>query len=437
MLRSSWPSLLKGFAAILCAVGIASLALMYFLPAPPSTITMAVGFKGGSYELLGAQYKEILARSGVELVLRNAAGGAEHFELLRDRNSGVAAAMVQSGITDSAHAPGLLSLGSVNYQIFCAFYRATEVLDDLTELKGKRIAIGPVGSGSRMVVENVLRVSGVTPKTSTLLPVAGQKAVDELVAGTVDAAILGLSSDSPLIQTLLRDPRMRLMSVARAEALTRYFPSLSRVVLPQGAIDFEHKIPASDIVLFSATNSVVVRDDLHPALIGLLAQALVETHTKAGLFQRTGEFPTQTDHEFPMAESATDFYKNGPSFLNRYLPFWMVPHVKRLLAVALAAGAIAYPLFSFAPKLYLWIVRQFMAKLYRRLRVVDQELQSELSEPQVVAMQSDLESIDRASTILPLRHSDLFFDFSGHIASTRARLAARLADLQSPVARLA
>ena len=49
------------------------------------------------------------------------------------------------------------------------------------------------------------------------------------------------------------------MSVTRAEALTRFFPFLTRLVLPQGAIDFEKKIPANDVVLFANTNSVLVR----------------------------------------------------------------------------------------------------------------------------------------------------------------------------------
>ena len=42
--------LLKGLAAILCIGGIVSLALSYFIPAPPSTITVAMSFKGSSYE---------------------------------------------------------------------------------------------------------------------------------------------------------------------------------------------------------------------------------------------------------------------------------------------------------------------------------------------------------------------------------------------------
>ena len=106
-------------------------------------------------------------------------------------------------------APGLLSLGRINYQIFCVFYRAAEVLDDLTELKGKRIAAGTVGTGSRVVTENVLGISGVNSENSMLLPLTGQAAVNALIDGRADAAIIGLESDSPLIQSLLRESRIR------------------------------------------------------------------------------------------------------------------------------------------------------------------------------------------------------------------------------------
>ena len=438
MLGLGWSDLFKGLAAVLCALGVVSLALLYFFPAPPSTISMGVGFKGGSYELLAARYQEILARSHMKLELRNTASGSmEHFKLLEDQNSGVPTAMAQGGVSDSEHAPGLLSLGSINYQIFCVFYRATEVLDDITELKGKRIAVGPVGSGGRLVAEKVLGISGVTSENSTLLPFPGQVAVNALNDGRADAAILGLSSDSPLIQSLLRDSRVRLMSVTRAEALTRVFPFLVRLVLPQGAIDFERKIPASDIVLFSTTNSVVVRADLHPALISLLARALKETHNKPGLFQRANEFPTQTDPEFPMAEGAVDFYKNGPSFLNRYLPFWMVSHAQRLFAVLLAGAVIIYPLFNFAPKLYRWFLQDRMRKLYRRLRIVEKALKENLSVSQLTALQGDMETIDRVSAILPMRHSETYFGLKRDIDATRTYLASRLVEARSQTANAA
>jgi len=182
---------------------------------------------------------------------------------------------------------------------------------------------------------------------------------------------------------------------------------------------------------------VLVRNDLNPALISLLAQALLETHRAPGLFQRAGEFPIPTDTEFPMAESAVEFYKNGPSFLHRYLPLWMVPHVQRLFAFLLTAVAVILPLNSYLPKLYGWFVKSYMAKLYRRLRGIEIELQTELTAPQVTALQTELESIDRAARILPMRHSDLFLSIKGLIIRTRTELATRLDEVRSRAAKVA
>ena len=423
--------LLKGSAAILCVVGIASLVLIYFFPAPPSTITIAVGFKGLSYELLANRYKEILARDHVNLVLRNTVGGAEHFKLLEDKNSGVQVAMVQGGISNDEKSPGLLSLGRINYQIFCIFYRANEVLNDLTELKGKRIAVGPVDLGGRTVAEKVLAISGVTSENSTLLPLTGQAAANALNDGNADAAILGLSSDAPILQALLRDSRIRIMSVTDAEALARIVPFLVRLILPRGAIDYEKKIPASDIVLFATTNAVLIRSDLHPSQISLLAQALKETHRKRELFQQAGEFPTLTDPEFPMADGAVEFYKNGLPLLDKYLPHWIVPHFQRLLAALLAGGAIAFPLFSFAPKLFRSFVGYRLGSIYRRLRTIEARLQQCASPVEMSALETELEGVDRQIHLLgvPMQHSDLFFSIKSHLDDVRAHLESSRAKL--------
>jgi TRAP-type uncharacterized transport system substrate-binding protein len=350
---------------------------------------------------------------------------------LEDKNSGVQVAMVQGGISNDEKSPGLLSLGRINYQIFCIFYRANEVLNDLTELKGKRIAVGPVGLGGRTVAEKVLAISGVTSENSTLLPLTGQAAANALNDGNADAAILGLSSDAPILQALLRDSRIRIMSVTDAEALTRIVPFLVRLILPRGAIDYEKKIPASDIVLFATTNAVLIRSDLHPSQISLLAQALKETHRKRELFQQAGEFPTLTDPEFPMADGAVEFYKNGLPLLDKYLPHWIVPHFQRLLAALLAGGAIAFPLFSFAPKLFRSFVGYRLGSIYRRLRTIEARLQQCASPVEMSALETELEGVDRQIHLLgvPMQHSDLFFSIKSHLDDVRAHLETSRAKL--------
>ena len=103
----------------------------------------------------------------------------------------------------------------------------------------------------------------------------------------------------------------------------------------------------------------------------------------------------------------------------------------------LAGAAVIYPLFNFAPKLYHWFLQDRMRKLYRRLRIVEDASQTELTAPQVVSLQTELENIDRAARILPKRHSDLFFALQQHINLTRTQLAARLLELRSQTAKVA
>jgi TRAP-type uncharacterized transport system substrate-binding protein len=425
MLGFSRWQLFKALATIVCIVGIVSLSLIYFIPAPPSKVTMATAFKGSSFEYYGQQYREIFARFHVELELRETAGAVENVKLLQDPKSGVQIAFVLGGVSDGKHAPGLLSLGTVYNNPYWIFYSSNDPFDRLLQLKGKRIAVGPVGSGTRYASEQILRKGGINSETATLLPFAGTAAVNALNDGKVDVVWVIGAPDASAQQSFLRNPNVRLMSFPMAEAFTRIFPELVRLVLPQGVVDIDRNVPPNDVVLIGTTTKVLIRSDLHPQIVQLLLQAMVEAHSGPDIFQRSGDFPNSADTEYPVAQSARDFYKNGPSFLNRYLPFWMTSYVERTVAVLVAVIAIGLPVFSYAPKLYLWFIRDRVRKLYRRLRIVDKALLTELTPPQVQALQKDLESIRRAASIIPMRNSELFFDLENHIERTRTHIASR------------
>ena len=66
------------------------------------------------------------------------------------------------------------------------------------------------------------------------------------------------------------------MSFPAAEAFTRIFPELARLVLPQGVIDIDRNIPPNDVPLIGATTKVLVRSDLHPEIVQLLLQTMIE-----------------------------------------------------------------------------------------------------------------------------------------------------------------
>jgi uncharacterized protein len=131
-----------------------------------------------------------------------------------------------------------------------------------------------------------------------------------------------------------------------------------------------------------------------------------------------------------MAEDAVEFYRNGPSFLQRYLPFWMVSYAKRVTAILLTVIAIIIPIFSYAPRLYSWILQNHVEKLYRRLRAIEARLKLDLSALEVKALQADLESLDQSAHMFPMRRSSLFFDLIMHVDNMRKRLESRIITLR-------
>ena len=236
MLGISRWQLLKALAAIVGIVGTVSLALLYFIPSPPSTVTMATSSKGASADYVGQRYREIFARSHVQLELRETGGAEENLRLLQDPKSGVQIAFMIGGVSVGEHTPRVLSLGTIYNNPFWIFYSSNEPFDRLSQLKGKRVAVGPVGSRTRSAAEQILGKGGVNSTTATLLPFGGTAAVEALNEGKADVVWATGAPDAPAISSLLRNPSVRLMSFPRAEAFTRIFPDLVRLVLPQGVI---------------------------------------------------------------------------------------------------------------------------------------------------------------------------------------------------------
>jgi TRAP-type uncharacterized transport system substrate-binding protein len=114
--------LLKGLATILCIAGIVSLALTYFIPAPPPKIAMATSvIKGTTYDFYAQRYRERFARANVKLEFRESPGSVETLGLLQDAVSGVQFAFMYGGTSDGEHTPGLLSLGIVYNNPFWIF----------------------------------------------------------------------------------------------------------------------------------------------------------------------------------------------------------------------------------------------------------------------------------------------------------------------------
>jgi TRAP-type uncharacterized transport system substrate-binding protein len=361
-------------------------------PAPPKTVVMTTGPEGSSYAEFAEQYRRILARSGIELRLVPSAGSVENLNRLRDAGSGVSAGFAQGGTTNPHESPGLVSLGTIGYEPLWLFYRDVQLDRTLSGLHGKRISIGAEGSGGRQLASELLRRNGVHESLAEWLPYPPQQTEQELMAGRIQAAIFVQSWTSPVVQRLVAAPDIDLASFARADALVALYPYLNKLVLPAGAGDFANNRPAVDTLLVAPKASLVVREDLHPAIQYLLLDAAEQIHNRPGLFQQPGQFPAPEGVDLPMSDSAVQFYKSGRPFLQRYLPFWLAVLVGRLLVLLIPVAGILYPILRLTPSAFGWLMRRRIFALYGQLRAIEADLQrASTPVPELIARLDRLE----------------------------------------------
>lgn len=413
---------------ILLVLGALWLASRFIEPAPPSRIAISTATETGNYFATGKKYAAILKQSGVTLDVRTSAGSPENVKRLLDAGSGVQVALLQGGTTNSEQSPGIMSLGRIYLEPMWVFYRAEATWDRLLDLKGKRIIVGPEGSGTRSLAVTLLAANGITAENTTLLPLLGPAAVEGITKGEADAAFFTSAPTAPQIQTLLRRPDLKIMSLAHAEAYTRRFPYLSRIVLPKGAVDLVANIPAADVEMVAPMAALVARSDLHPALVTLLVEAAKTVHSPGGLFHRVGEFPRAQDPEFDLSDDADRAYKSGPNWLKRTLPFWLATFIERAIVVAVPMAGALLPLIKVGPAFYKWRVRRRLLYWYGRLKALESVVGEDRMGDTLEAQRQELAVIDEAvaNIPIPLGFSDQYYSLRAAIDLVRQRLANRV-----------
>jgi hypothetical protein len=236
------------------------------------------------------------------------------------------------------------------------------------------------------------------------------------------------SSESVIVQQLLRHEQLKLLDLHRAEAYIRLIPYLSKVTLPEGVIDLQKNFPAQTVTLLSPTANLVISEDFNPALIVLLLRAADVIHSKASVFSASGTFPSGEFTAYPINEVAERFYKVGPPFLMRYLPFWPAVFIDRMIVMLVPLLALLLPLGKIMPPLYRWRIRSKIYRWYKELQNVDDIVhRQQLSMAEFVLISRELTQIeDQVNKVrTPLSYADQVYNLLLHIDLVRKKLNAK------------
>ena len=408
---------LFGGSALLAVAGIV-VALQFVKPAPPSTIRIAAGSSEGAYYRYAKQYRTILARSQIDLIVVETAGSVENLQRLLDKDDPVDLALVQGGVANDEQKAELSGLGSMFYEPLWLLARGGAPSRPLNELNGARIGIGAEDSGTRFLARRMLSANGITADTATLVSEDLEQTGKALSAGDLDLVFVVASTDSPALLRLGEQGGITLEDLPRAAAYARRDRSLTALTLPAGTLDLAQDIPDQDLQLVAATANLVARPDIHPALVDLLIEAATEVHGGGGLFAEPGSFPTPRHSDFPLNPDAERHYKHGPPFLQRYLPFWAATWIDRTKVMLVPLLALMLPLVKTLPPVYRWRVRRRILRWYVQLRRIDLELEAGRTDgARLAALRRELEHIetDAAHVDVPLSYADELYDLRLHI----------------------
>lgn len=420
MRERAWTYL---FLGVLVAL-VLGLASQWISPLPPRTIVLAAGPKGGMYESFAGRYRDLLAQEGIRLEVVTTRGSVHNLELIRAQPRSIDAALVQGGVGSAGEDEGIEALGSVFYEPVFVFVRRSIGARSLADLRGRRIAVGPQGSGTRALALQLLAGNGFELRPSETVPLTGQVAAEALAAGELDAAFFVIAHPLPSLANLFADPELELLSFRRAAAYRMRFPFLSSVVLPAGAIDLALDMPERDIALVAPAGALIVHDGMHPALKNLLARVAREVHGGPQLFAPAGRFPSVESLDYPLNPYAKRLIESGPSTFARFLPFWVAVWGERLLILMLPLLGLLIPLFRLGPPLYRWSTERRIYRWYRDLGRLEAEARASpdaAARARIACKLDDLQ--ERVGTIrVPLAYARQLYDLREHVGFVRGLL---------------
>jgi len=430
-LRFSWKDALLSAVPMVLMIAVAVWAALHFIdPAPPRQVVIATGAEDSDYLDFAKSYASELAHDGVTLEVQSSGGAMDNIKRLRDPQDEAQIAFLQDGLsnTDQSKAADsdvdLVSLGSVSYQPIWIFYRGKPVKTRLSALRGLKVGVGAQGSGTQVFAKRLLKACGVDSSNSTLVNTANAEAQKMLQTGTLDAAFFIGAPDSALVRDMMSSPGLHVMNMDQAEAHSRQFPYLHHLVLPHGALDLAHNVPAKDLNLLATTTTVVVTQNLHPALVALLMKAIQKTHSPANLLNAAHEFPSAKDVDFTLSKEAARFYKSGPPFLQRYLPFWLATLVDRAALAIIPLLAILIPVVRTVPTIYAWRIRRRIYRWYGELKYLEIQVQSQAPEESKEDILKQLNAIEHKVThaVIPLPFSEHAYMLREHIELVRRKV---------------
>jgi len=225
-------------------------------------------------------------------------------------------ALVQDGTEwPAGHRLELIGrLGKAESLVFLG--READGIRSLTDLRGKRIGLGPVGSGTERVARQVLAPLGELGLTLSTHPLDEQLA--KLERGELDLGAIVIDEDARLLREAVRERKLQILDLPAAEALARPLPFTQVGRIAAGQFDPVRPLPPADKRVLRVDTLIVGNGCASRSATQGLITVLAAVMPDFVRFNR--ESPNRSGLRF--APAARSYYDSGePDLLGVYAPW--------------------------------------------------------------------------------------------------------------------
>jgi len=284
------------------------------------TLTIATGGTSGEYYAFGNALAKVVAkhqpRIKIEVLETN--GSQENEQLISEHKVDLAILQADTSVNSSVKAITFLFP-----EIFHMIANVDSKINNVSDLKGKKIALMPKGSGSYNLFWPLSKHYGLQETDFEAIPLPSDEAHQALLNGEVDAMFRIIALGNDKVTALLQNQQLELIPIKQGAALQLILPSVEPAIIPMGTYNGSIPIPDQDLPVVAVRAVLVAHKSLNTEIVQEITRILFEARNDLIREHGQSAMISKPDYlnelGFSFHDGAKAYYsQDEPSFLERY-----------------------------------------------------------------------------------------------------------------------
>lgn len=236
-------------------------------------LTLATGSQTGVYYPFGVAIAQTIAQHQpkIDIQVIQTNGSRENMQLLESGE--VELAIAQS---DTPTFPAARAISILYAELFHLIATQSSQIETIADLKGKRIALMPEGSGSYDAFWTVANHYNLKQQDFQIIEITPEEALKTFHPENMDAIFRVQPVGNTWTRKLLQKTEGNLIAIDQAAAMKILIPYLDEGIIPKGTYQALPPVPDLDIEMVGVQATLLTHKNIKPEIIREIAEILYE-----------------------------------------------------------------------------------------------------------------------------------------------------------------